>query len=83
MSFTRDEPIDAVVISVRDYGAGIAPDEISRIFERFYRGRHNAADQKSTGIGLSICKLVVERHHGSIWAENIPGGVAVCFSLPV
>ena len=74
---------DAVVVGVRDYGQSIAPDEISHIFERFYRGRHNAPDQKSTGIGLSICKLVVERHSGSIWAENSPGGVSVCFSLPV
>ncbi len=72
-----------VLVSVHDEGPGIEPEDLERIFERFYRGRQRAETVKSTGLGLAICKHVVTRHGGRIWAENTPSGVTVHFTLPL
>ena len=56
----------SVTISVEDNGIGIARDEQSRIFERFYSARNNNSPQKSIGIGLSLVKHIVTLHHGEI-----------------
>ncbi|NTU74505.1 MAG: HAMP domain-containing protein [Anaerolineaceae bacterium] len=72
-----------VVIFVRDTGVGINPDELSRIFERFYKS-DRARSGKGTGLGLSISKHLVETHGGRIWAESQPGeGSTFSFSLPL
>ena len=74
---------DDVWVRVTDTGLGIAPEELSMIFERFYRG---SASQKSkssgTGLGLTICKEIMERHQGEIVIESEPGqGTAVTLWL--
>jgi len=74
---------DAVRVFVRDHGPGIPPDELTRVFERFYRSRQNDNRHSSTGIGLAICKHAIERHGGRIWAENACPGARICFTLPV
>lgn len=56
----------SVTISVEDNGIGIARDEQSRIFERFYQARNNNSPQKSIGIGLSLVKHIVTLYHGEI-----------------
>ncbi|MDR0509806.1 MAG: response regulator [Rikenellaceae bacterium] len=61
---------ESLTISVRDSGMGIAQDKIDRIFERFYRIDD---DKAGAGIGLSIVKLLVDRHHGSITVKSEPG----------
>ncbi len=72
------------VVSVSDRGPGIAPDEIERVFEKFYRGRHGRAKVEGTGMGLSIAKGIIEAHGGKIHAENRAGGGAVIsFTLPL
>ncbi len=71
-----------VVVSITDQGQGITPEDLPRIFERFYRGR--AAQQPGLGLGLHITRLLVEAHGGSIWADSRPGqGSTVTFTLPV
>ena len=72
-----------VTVAVSDTGAGIPPDEINRIFERFYK-IDRARNEQGTGLGLAIARHVVEAHGGRIWAENNQSaGVTFFFDLPL
>ena len=77
---------DWVTVSVTDTGVGIPPDELSRIFERFYKTDPSRDRKRSgTGLGLAISKHIIEAHGGRIWAENNIGqrGSTIYFNLPV
>lgn len=63
---------DAIVISVRDEGAGLAPDHPDKIFDEFFKVDESRHDLNSSGLGLSLCKRIIQNHHGRIWAES-PG----------
>lgn len=75
---------DFISISVRDTGNGIAPDEQERVFNWFFRSRHiDKAKIEGTGLGLAITKSIVQKHHGHIWLESVPGeGSTFSFTLP-
>ena len=73
---------DMVVFAVKDYGPGIPDDQQEKIFQRFEQARE-ADQQKGTGLGLYICKALVELHGGKIWVENnLEGGSTFYFTLP-
>jgi two-component system sensor kinase FixL len=69
----------AVVISVRDCGYGISPENMSRLFEPFFTTRSGGM-----GLGLSIAQSIVVAHHGRMWAENnTDRGATFHFSMPI
>jgi two-component system phosphate regulon sensor histidine kinase PhoR len=74
---------DGVCFSVGDTGSGIPPEELPRIFERFYRVDRARTKGSGTGLGLSIAKHIIEAHGGKIWAESQEGaGSMFYFTLP-
>jgi len=79
-----EEPYDAVEFSVRDFGAGIASEHLSRIFERFYRvDKTRSRESGGTGLGLAIARHMVQSQGGAIRAESELGqGSTFIFSLP-
>jgi len=76
----RDE--EAMLVQVSNQGPPVPAPDLERIFEKFHRV--TAADRiTGTGLGLSICKGIVEAHGGRIWAQNLPDGFAIYFTLPL
>jgi two-component system, OmpR family, sensor histidine kinase KdpD len=74
---------DQAIVSVKDQGVGIPPEDLERVFDKFYRVP-NSKQTVGTGLGLSISKGFVEALGGKIWAVNNPDrGVTVTFTLPI
>jgi len=75
----------SIICSVRDAGPGIPPEQRERIFDRFTQLRDGMERRRGTGLGLAFCKLAIEAHGGSIWADTPPEGKGSQFSfaLPV
>ena len=72
----------AVSVQVLDRGRGFAPGNESRVFDKFFRGRSD--EVRGAGLGLAICRAIIEAHGGSIRAENRrDGGAVICFQIPI
>ncbi len=69
-----------IQISVQDAGPGLAPEEIAKVFQPFYRVLGGPKQAKGAGLGLTIVKLLVELHHGRLWVETALGKGS-CFSV--
>ncbi|NOX24830.1 MAG: HAMP domain-containing histidine kinase, partial [Deltaproteobacteria bacterium] len=70
--------VRGVRIGVWDQGPGVPPELREKVFEKFYKGRKGG-----TGLGLALCRSVVNAHHGRIWVENADiGGSAFIIELP-
>jgi two-component system, OmpR family, sensor histidine kinase KdpD len=83
LAITAVQKDQEIEVEVGDNGPGFPPDDLERIFEMFERGTRDLG-QKGYGLGLSICRAIVEAHGGRIWAVNRPGGgAAVRFTLPL
>lgn len=72
-----------VLIGVRDEGVGISQENQEKLFEAFQRFQHQNSETDGTGLGLVVCKRLVEAHGGRIWVESQPGrGSTFYFTLP-
>lgn len=76
-----DQSDAAFFCSVSDNGGGVDAKELPHLFDRFYHA--HSRETKGAGIGLSIVKEIIRRHHGNIYAENIPGGLRMVITLPI
>ncbi len=75
---------DGLVVSVRDNGPGVAPEDRAGIFEKFRQGGDEATRPPGTGLGLSISRQIVEHLGGKMWVESEPGrGACFAFRLPL
>jgi PAS domain S-box-containing protein len=85
ISITVRKSESDLVVSVTDRGLGIEPDHLDHIFDRFYQvDSASTREVGGSGLGLSICRAIVEAHGGRIWAESRPGvGSTFYFTLPV
>jgi signal transduction histidine kinase len=78
-----DDEDGFVRVEVSDSGVGLPPGEEDLVFEEFHRAEAHAASFAGTGLGLSLCRRIVNRHGGSIWARNNPDrGATFTFTLP-
>ena len=78
-----EEAPTEVTVRVLDRGAGIPPEELPRVFERFYRVAAPGVRVTGSGLGLHICKTIIEGHGGRIWVESQVGqGSTFSFTLP-
>jgi len=83
ITIDAEQTNDFVKISIADIGIGMTKEQIERIFDEFYKADSARHDIQNTGLGMSICKRIVEKHGGSIWVES-PGpgkGTTVFFTL--
>jgi len=73
-----------IQVTIKDTGVGLTRDEIDHIFEEFYKTDNSRHKLDSTGLGLSICKVIIEKHGGKIWADSHgPGtGTSIHFTIP-
>jgi two-component system sensor histidine kinase KdpD len=73
---------DALRVEVADRGPGVAPGDVERVFDKFYRAREREGG--GVGLGLAICKGIVAAHGGRIWVEpRDGGGASFRFTLPL
>lgn len=74
---------DEVVVSVVDQGTGIAPEDLNKLFDRFFRASSGRRRVSGTGLGLPISNSIVRAHGGRIWAESKVGsGTTLAFTIP-
>lgn len=85
ISITAESKNGMAEIKIADTGRGISDVEKEKIFDKFYSGEHKIADnRRSLGLGLYLCKAIIEAHNGAICvADNLPHGSVFCFTLPL
>jgi signal transduction histidine kinase len=81
----QDDALGSLQFWVQDEGSGIPSEQLERIFERFHQVNATDARQKGgTGLGLPICRTIIQQHGGTIWAESKEGqGSRFCFTIPL
>ncbi|MDY6912711.1 MAG: PAS domain-containing sensor histidine kinase, partial [Chloroflexota bacterium] len=82
--FDAQESGEVVTVGVKDTGIGMTSEQVDRIFDEFYKVDESRQKLDSPGLGLTICKRIVEKHGGTIWAESegLGKGTAMYFTIP-
>jgi len=70
---------DMVTVSIKDNGIGMTKEELKKVFDEFYKADRQTSDYYSTGLGLAICKRIVEKHGGKIWVDSEGSGKGTAF----
>jgi signal transduction histidine kinase len=84
--FVRVRTLDNILVfEIQDTGIGIAPEDMTRLFEKFYRGKaREARTRAGTGLGLAIVRSIAERHGGRVWVESEEGkGSTFYLQIPI
>ena len=83
LTFNAEQGEDLIIISVSDSGIGMTEEQLRHAFEEFYKADESRHELASSGLGLSICRRIVERHGGKIWSESqgVGKGTTVFFTL--
>ena len=73
-----------ILISVKDTGVGLTEEQVTKIFDDFYKTDESRHKLDSTGLGLTICKSIIEKHNGKIWADSHGKGkgATIYFTIP-
>ena len=74
---------EEIIVMVIDAGPGLASGEQERVFDKFYRGSQHTDSGRGAGLGLAICKAIVQTHGGRIWAEPAEDGQGTCFAFTI
>ncbi len=85
LTFDAEEYGDFAIVAVRDTGIGLTGKQIDYIFDEFYKADQSRHDLDSSGLGLTICKRILEKHDGGIWAESegLGKGTTFFFTVPL
>jgi len=74
---------DGITLGVSNHGCSLAPGAEARMFDKFYRGDASAGATYGAGLGLTICRGIMQAHMGQVWAERFDDdGISICFMLP-
>ena len=76
---------DSLMISIKDTGIGMTKEQLQRVFNEFYKADESRHDFDSSGLGMTICKRIVEKHGGKIWVESdgLEKGSTIYFTIPL
>jgi len=72
-------------LSIKDEGIGMTADQLEHVFDEFYKADNSRHDFESSGLGIPICKKIIEMHGGRIWVESegLGKGSTIYFTLPL
>ena len=80
---TFEEKEQYIITHVSDNGCGISEEKVAQLFQPFAKGLDRPGEEKNSGLGLWICRSVIERHQGHIWVSSRQGqGTTFSFALP-
>ena len=82
INLKHDNDKEAIVFSISDEGVGIPPEELEEVFEEFTVSSRTQSFAGGRGVGLAVCKEVIEVHGGAIKAESKKMGTTISFTLP-
>lgn len=85
ITITLDADSERVTVKVSDQGKGISKDDMKMLFSKYSRGKDSATHATGLGLGLHVAKVVIDQHHGKIWAESegLGRGATFAFSIPI
>ncbi len=84
IKITCEADPNEVQVSIQDEGIGMTPEQVERVFDKFYRADTSDTARQGLGLGMTIVKSIIKAHEGEVWVKSEPGkGTMVCFTLPL